>query len=129
MWPNDASRRGKACCKYWELPVPPPSLPARAEGLPPDAGWLLERLNAHCECVHGAGGEVSGYLAKGTSMDWMYGEAETPYPLTFELWGEHGEGKQRRSAEDDGKEALPRRTATRKRKKPLAPPRRGWQLS
>ena len=56
-------------------------------------------------------------------MDWMYGEAETPYPLTFELWGEHGEGKRKKSAEDDGKEA-PRRTATRKRKKPLAPPRR-----
>ena len=107
----------------WALYVPWDHKPARAEGLPPDAGWLLERLNAHCECVHGAGGEVSGYLAKGTSMDWMYGEAETPYPLTFELWGEHGEGKQRTSAEDDGKEA-PGRTATRKRKKPLAPPRR-----
>ena len=36
---------------------------------------------------------MSGYLAYGTSMDYLYQELKTPYPLTFELWGENGEGK------------------------------------
>ena len=41
----------------------------------------------------GAAGQVSGYLAFGTSMDYMYEELKVPYPITIEVWGENGEGK------------------------------------
>jgi hypothetical protein len=61
--------------------------------LPADTGVLLDRLNEQCECVIGAAGQVSGYLAFGTSMDYLYQELKVPYPLTIEVWGENGEGK------------------------------------
>ena len=45
-----------------------------ADRLPEDTKPLLERLNSNCGCITGPGGAVSGYLAYGTSMDYMYGE-------------------------------------------------------
>ena len=86
----------------WAVYVPWDHKPEFAQSLPADTSALLDRLNQHCECVVGAAGQVSGYLAYGTSMDYLYQELKTPYPLTFELWGENGEGKRQTSRAGGG---------------------------
>lgn len=82
----------------WAMYVPWDHKPAFGEDLPRDTNVLLDRLNEHCECVSGAAGQVSGYLAYGTSMDYLYSELKVPYPLTIEVWGENGEGKRPRNS-------------------------------
>lgn len=52
---------------------------------------MLQRLNLlHCKnnCVVGSGGGSVGYLAHGTSTDYMYAIVKVPMAFTFEIYGE-----------------------------------------
>lgn len=52
---------------------------------------MLEKLNLlHCKnnCVVGSGGGSVGYLAHGTSTDYMYEIVKVPMAFTFEIYGE-----------------------------------------
>lgn len=52
---------------------------------------MLQRLNLlHCKnnCVVGSGGGSVGYLAHGTSTDYMYEIVKVPMAFTFEIYGE-----------------------------------------
>ena len=40
--------------------VPWDSQRGLAPGLPPDVGEVLEKVDAYCQCMHGAAGEVAG---------------------------------------------------------------------
>ena len=64
-----------------------------APGLPDDLEAVLGKLNTYCQCMHGAAGAVAGYLAFGSSMDYMYSRLHVRYPLTFEVYGPDGLGK------------------------------------
>ncbi|KAK9866978.1 hypothetical protein WJX84_000427 [Apatococcus fuscideae] len=77
----------------YALYVPWDSQPTQAAGLPADMDQVLDKLNVFCQCMHGAGGKVAGYLAFGTSMDYLYQELQVPYPLTVEVYGPGGTGK------------------------------------
>ena len=55
-------------------------------------GELVEKMGNMCQCTTGPSGAVSGYLAYGTSMDYMYHAVHVPYPLTIEIFGGGGEG-------------------------------------
>lgn len=49
------------CCSgEWAVYVPWDSQKALAPGLPEDIGDVLEKLDAYCQCMHGAAGEVAG---------------------------------------------------------------------
>eukprot|EP00854_Cymbomonas_tetramitiformis_P004770 gene4770-5832_t len=67
--------------------------PKWGERLPADTPSLLSKMDVHCECENGAAGQVSGYLAFGTSMDYFYQELLTPYPMTVEVYGPDNIGK------------------------------------
>ncbi|KAK9849119.1 hypothetical protein WJX84_010504 [Apatococcus fuscideae] len=73
--------------------VPWDSQATQAAGLPADTEQVLDKLNIFCQCMHGAGGKVAGYLAYGTSMDYLYQELQIPYPITVEVYGPGGTGK------------------------------------
>ena len=66
---------------------PPPSWCRNAQldldDLVYDAGQL-------CGCQVGPAGAVSGYLAHGTSMDYLYHRLQTAYPITLEIYGPEG---------------------------------------
>lgn len=52
---------------------------------------MLETLNhLHCgdRCVVGSGGGSVGYLAHGTTTDYMYDVAKVPMAFTFEIYGD-----------------------------------------
>ncbi|KAK9810511.1 hypothetical protein WJX72_012011 [[Myrmecia] bisecta] len=76
----------------YALYVPWDSEKAVAPNLPEGVDDLLDKMNVYCQCMHGSGGEVAGYLAFGTSMDYMYSELFVPYPLTVEVYGPDGLG-------------------------------------
>lgn len=46
-----------------------------------------------CGCITGPAGAVSGYLAFGSTMDYMYVELGVPFALTVEVYGGGREGK------------------------------------
>ncbi|KAK9805763.1 hypothetical protein WJX73_006850 [Symbiochloris irregularis] len=77
----------------WALYIPWDSQKSVAPGLPADIDELLEKLNTHCECMSGPAGKVAGYLAYGTSMDYLFNDLNVQYPLTFEIYGPDGLGK------------------------------------
>ncbi|KAL0031813.1 hypothetical protein WJX79_008797 [Trebouxia sp. C0005] len=77
----------------YALYVPWDSHPDLGSSLMADTHVVLEQLNVWCQCMHGAGGIVAGYLAYGTSMDYMYERLHVPYPLTIEVYGPKGLGK------------------------------------
>jgi len=77
----------------WALYTPWDHKALWGSDLPADTRQLLKNLNVHCGCVNGAAGEVSGYLAFGSSMDYFYQELKTPYPITVEVFGPSGTGK------------------------------------
>ena len=68
-------------------------LAGEADGLSPDAVPVLHAMNRFCRCKAGAAGAVSGYLAFGTSMDYMMTDLKVPYPITVEVFGDHHEGR------------------------------------
>eukprot|EP00793_Prasinoderma_coloniale_P000198 PRCOL_00005708-RA len=80
----------------WALYVPwdhKSALAAPTDGLAGDAMDVLHAMNRFCRCKAGAAGAVSGYLAFGTSMDYMFTEMRVPYPITVEVFGDHNEGR------------------------------------
>ncbi|KAL3139931.1 hypothetical protein ABBQ38_004221 [Trebouxia sp. C0009 RCD-2024] len=77
----------------YALYIPWDSHPNYAIDLPADTQVVLEQMNVWCQCMHGVGGAVAGYLAYGTSMDYMYERLHIPYPLTFEVYGPNDLGK------------------------------------
>lgn len=58
-----------------------------------DLDSLVSTMGKLCNCQAGPAGAVSSYLAFGTSMDWLWTQLGTPYPLTLELYGSGSEGK------------------------------------
>lgn len=54
---------------------------------------LMDKVGRLCQCQVGPAGAVSGYLAFGTSMDYMYVHGKVPYPLTVEVYGGGEEGR------------------------------------
>jgi hypothetical protein len=48
---------------------------------------LVAKVGRLCNCKAGPAGAVSGYLAFGTSMDYLYVHKRVPYPLTVEVYG------------------------------------------
>jgi len=56
---------------------------------------LVGKVGRLCECKVGPAGAVSGYLAYGTSMDYLYVNKRVPYPLTVEVYGGGNIGKLR----------------------------------
>eukprot|EP00884_Botryococcus_braunii_P007354 jgi/Botrbrau1/1661/Bobra.116_2s0005.1 len=77
----------------WAMYVPWDSKRELAPDLPADTLEVLEKMNIFCECMNGAAGKVAGYLAFGSSMDYMYVKEHVPYSLTFEVFGPDGLGK------------------------------------
>jgi hypothetical protein len=77
----------------WALYAPWDHKALWGSDLPADTQALLKNLNVHCGCTNGAAGQVSGYLAFGTSMDYFYQQLKTPYPITVEVYGPDGTGK------------------------------------
>ncbi|KAK9841020.1 hypothetical protein WJX81_006161 [Elliptochloris bilobata] len=77
----------------YALYAPWDSEAALAPDLPDDLEAVLGKLNTYCQCMHGAAGAVAGYLAYGSSMDYMYTRLQVRYPLTFEVYGPDGLGK------------------------------------
>lgn len=77
----------------YALYVPWDSRPDYGPDLPADTQVVLEQLNVWAQCMHGAAGSTAGYLAFGTSMDYMYDKLHIPYPLTIEVYGPEGLGK------------------------------------
>lgn len=77
----------------YALYIPWDSHPNYAIRLPADTQVVLEQMNVWCQCMHGPGGATAGYLAYGTSMDYMYERLHVPYPLTVEVYGPKGLGK------------------------------------
>eukprot|EP00798_Chlamydomonas_sp_ICE-L_P011012 gene11012-18976_t len=63
------------------------SKPALAPNLPGDLVDLIDIMGTLCKCTAGPAGAVSGYLAFGTGMDYMYKELKVPYALTVEVGG------------------------------------------
>lgn len=57
-----------------------------------DIDELVAWMNVHCQCMNGPAGEVAGYLAYGSSMDYVYSDARVSYPLTVEVYGPNGLG-------------------------------------
>lgn len=49
---------------------------------------LFGPVQSTCRCTFGGGGEIGGYLAYGTSMDYMYAEMGINVSLTFEVYGD-----------------------------------------
>jgi len=76
----------------WALYIPWDSKKQRGERLPGDTERLLEAMNVHCRCMNGPAGLVSGYLALGSGMDYMYAMENVTYPLTLEVYGPRGLG-------------------------------------
>eukprot|EP00873_Tetraselmis_striata_P012253 jgi/Tetstr1/432517/TSEL_021890.t2 len=76
----------------WALYFPWDSKMLRGERLPNDTEALVGAMNIHCKCMNGPAGKVAGYLAFGSSMDYMYELAHVPYPLTVEVYGPGGLG-------------------------------------
>eukprot|EP00955_Chlamydomonas_euryale_P042746 352421-Chlamydomonas_euryale.AAC.27 len=62
---------------------------------------LMDSVGAVCHCITGPAGAVSGYLAYGTTMDYMYVELGVPYALTIEVYGAGNEGKLKAGALQD----------------------------
>jgi hypothetical protein len=54
---------------------------------------LVATVGRVCNCKAGPAGAVSGYLAFGSSMDFLYVAKRVPYPLTVEVYGGGGYGK------------------------------------
>jgi hypothetical protein len=54
---------------------------------------LVATVGRVCNCKVGPAGAVSGYLAFGSSMDFLYVAKRVPYPLTVEVYGGGGYGK------------------------------------
>ena len=54
---------------------------------------LVGKVGRLCDCKAGPAGAVSGYLAYGTSMDYLYVHKRVPYPLTVEVYGGGNIGK------------------------------------
>eukprot|EP00232_Nephroselmis_pyriformis_P015598 CAMPEP_0182897172 /NCGR_PEP_ID=MMETSP0034_2-20130328/26728_1 /TAXON_ID=156128 /ORGANISM="Nephroselmis pyriformis, Strain CCMP717" /LENGTH=348 /DNA_ID=CAMNT_0025031075 /DNA_START=162 /DNA_END=1204 /DNA_ORIENTATION=+ len=61
--------------------------------LPGDISILGELLDNYCDCLWGPGGQASNYVACGTGVDYVGIELETPYSLTFEVYGWDNEGR------------------------------------
>jgi len=76
----------------WALYYPWDSKMHRGEMLPNTTEALVDNLNIHCKCMNGPAGKVAGYLALGSSMDYMYDMAHVTYPLTVEVYGPNGLG-------------------------------------
>jgi hypothetical protein len=47
----------------------------------------MKQLGTLCNCKAGPAGAVSGYLAFGSSMDYVYVHKKVPYPITVEVFG------------------------------------------
>lgn len=62
-------------------------------GLQADLPQLVAQIGRLCECKAGPAGAVSGYLAFGSSMDYVYMMKKVPYPLTVEVYGGGDIGK------------------------------------
>jgi hypothetical protein len=62
-------------------------------GLQADLPDLVSKVGRLCDCKAGPAGAVSGYLAFGTSMDYLYVHKRVPYPLTVEVYGGGNVGK------------------------------------
>eukprot|EP00879_Flechtneria_rotunda_P014330 GHRR01014970.1.p1 GENE.GHRR01014970.1~~GHRR01014970.1.p1 ORF type:complete len:592 (+),score=216.05 GHRR01014970.1:1670-3445(+) len=77
----------------WALYTPWDSKPAYGPGMPADMPDLVSKIGQLCECKAGPAGAVSGYLAFGSSMDYLYVHKKVPYPLTVEVYGGGGAGK------------------------------------
>eukprot|EP00882_Tetradesmus_deserticola_P034036 GHRQ01038933.1.p1 GENE.GHRQ01038933.1~~GHRQ01038933.1.p1 ORF type:complete len:160 (+),score=47.11 GHRQ01038933.1:312-791(+) len=77
----------------WALYTPWDSKPAYGSGLPADMPDLVATVGRVCGCKVGPAGAVSGYLAFGSSMDYLYVARRVPYPLTVEVYGGGGVGK------------------------------------
>lgn len=58
-----------------------------------DMPELVATVGRICDCKVGPAGAVSGYLAFGSSMDFLYAAKRVPYPLTVEVYGGGGFGK------------------------------------
>jgi hypothetical protein len=54
---------------------------------------MVAKVGRLCNCKAGPAGAVSGYLAYGTSMDYLYVHKRVPYPLTVEVYGGDNIGK------------------------------------
>lgn len=54
---------------------------------------LVSEIGRLCNCKAGPAGAVSGYLAFGSSMDYVYVHKKVPYPLTVEVYGGGDVGK------------------------------------
>uniref|UniRef100_A0A383WP64 Peptidase M14 domain-containing protein n=1 Tax=Tetradesmus obliquus TaxID=3088 RepID=A0A383WP64_TETOB len=77
----------------WALYTPWDSKPAYGSGMPADMPELVATVGRICNCKVGPAGAVSGYLAFGSSMDFLYVAKRVPYPLTVEVYGGGGFGK------------------------------------
>ncbi len=77
----------------WAAYSPWDSRPSKPADLPAGMGSLMAQLGHACSCKAGPAGAVSGYLAFGTSMDYMYQVLKVPYALTVEVFGSNNEGK------------------------------------
>ncbi|WIA13569.1 hypothetical protein OEZ85_007136 [Tetradesmus obliquus] len=77
----------------WALYTPWDSKPAYGSGMPADMPELVATVGRICDCKVGPAGAVSGYLAFGSSMDFLYAAKRVPYPLTVEVYGGGGFGK------------------------------------
>ncbi|KAF8060049.1 Carboxypeptidase B [Scenedesmus sp. PABB004] len=119
----------------WAAYTPWDSKPAYGGGLPADLPDLMAKVGRLCGCRAGPAGAVSGYLAFGSSMDYVYAHHAVPYPLTVEVFGGGGEGllapgaaarrgAAPRRAPPRGRHALRRARALTLPAAP-APPRRG----
>jgi len=77
----------------WAVYTPWDSRTSLGAGLPGDMAALIKQMGDLCGCIAGPAGAVSGYLAFGTSMDYMYSQLHVPYPITIEVYGGGREGK------------------------------------
>ncbi|GAX73946.1 hypothetical protein CEUSTIGMA_g1396.t1 [Chlamydomonas eustigma] len=58
-----------------------------------DLDPLVQKMGKICDCMAGPSGAISGYLAYGTSMDYMYARLGVKYPFTIEVYGGGDSGK------------------------------------